>query len=886
MAPALIPHLTLTHRWPLLLLLLVPLIAVVSWKVRDPKAAARRRVVLLRSATLIAVILALTEPLLARNAQATTTIFVVDRSTSVTANADMIAPNWLADALGGAGSNDNAAIVTFGGSAALSVPDTSAESIPHDWADGIDASATDPNFSNIESAVALARTLPVGGNRRIVLISDGAENLGSVQTQAAQAAADGVPVDVLIVPGAASDDLRLDSLTLPAAVWKGEQPNVLVTVSTVTPGPATLNLIVDGAVSDTQQVTLPGGLSTYSFTMPVVGPGFHDVRVSTTADATMDILTANDEASAALIVRDAPNVLLVATSDSDSTRISDALTGSGAHLTTVTPDHVPAQISLLGGYDAFVIDNVPASAFQVEQLAGLQEVTKSLGKGLVVVGGTSSFGPGQYAGTRLEDLLPLTVKVTNGRERQRVALLLIVDHSGSMAYDPLQETSKIDMAKQAMHLAGDALADGDTIGVLEFSDSQDWVFPLTQIDGQATRDALNTAISQIKATGGTEVYPALQVGLDAIRNVDADVRHVVLLSDGKSRSGTEDAFVKLVTEAGQDRTTVSTIAVGNDADTQLLQKIAQAGGGRYHFTNKVEEIPTLTLEEAQNAGAESVIRGRFQAVQTLPSPIMTGFTPDQLPPLTGYDFAEAKPDAQVILVSQRDDPVLAKWQYGLGRVVAWTADDGGDLADQWAAWGRYDEFWANVLRWSLPDPEHSAINLAVNRDGPDLLLALTTNTDASPGDYVDLTGLTARISDLQGTLADNVRLEQTGSGQFQIRIKAGSPGAYQLQMLDSGGNPVGTPLGFVLPNSPELLPSPSGATLMRSIAATTGGRELALDDPGRAFAGSGSGAPAVRLYRPIWSWLVIAALMLFLLELTLRLHGWERVRALKPVRHS
>jgi hypothetical protein len=263
---------------------------------------------------------------------------------------------------------------------------------------------------------------------------------------------------------------------------------------------------------------------------------------------------------------------------------------------------------------------------------------------------------------------------------------------------------------------------------------------------------------------------------------------------------------------------------------------------------------------------------------------MTGFDPTLLPPLAGYDFAEAKPDAQVVLVSHRNDPVLAKWQYGLGRVVAWTSDDGADLADQWTSCDRYGEFWVGVLRWTLPDPERSAVSVVVARDGPDLVLSLTTGSDPSASDYVDLTGLTAQISDLQGTLAERVHLDQSGSGEYQIRIQAGDPGAYELQLTDSNGKPTGNPLGFVLPASPELLPSAGGQALMQSIASTTGGSVLSLDNPGAAFSHATSGAPAVRIYRAIWSWFGIAALLLFMLDLMIRLHGWDRLRALRPAR--
>ena len=868
----------------LLLLLLVPIVGFASWRAAWKSRRLRRSVLALRLGILALLIAALAEPLYARSGTASTTVFLVDQSTSVTSNQESGVDAWIQDALASADVADNAAIVAFGGSADLAAPSGLASEIDPDWMDAIDVSAIDPSFTNIESAVALSRSLPVGGNRRVVLVSDGAENLGSVQNQIAQAARDGIPIDVVQVAGAGNDDLRVDSVTAPAAIWQGESPNVLVSVSSVVAGNAQLDLVVDGGVVASQDAELPAGLSTYAFTVPELEAGFHSLSVQVSGDASMDQFADNNSAPLALIVRDAPKVMLVALSGSDPSRLIDALRNRGADVTNVTPEQVPVQMSALGAYDAYVLDNVPASALQVEQIAGLQEATRTLGKGMIVIGGTSSYGPGQYANTRLEDMLPVTVKVTDGRERQTVALLLIVDHSGSMAYDPLQETSKIDMAKEAMRLAGDAMADGDTIGILSFSDSQTWVFPLTQIAGDATRQEMNAAISQIKASGGTEIYPALQVGLDAIRNIEADVRHVVLVSDGKSKSGTAEAFDKLITEAGADRTSVSTIAIGNDSDTALMEAIAQSGGGRYHFTNRAEDIPQLTLEEARSAGAQSVIRGAFQPVQTLPSPIMTGLDPAMLPPLDGYDFAEARPGAQVILVSHRSDPVLAKWQYGLGRVVAWTADDGADLASQWGSWEKFDQFWAAALRWTLPDPENRSVSTEVSRDGPDIVLSLNSGGETATSDYVDLSTLSARITSPGGAVTDGIELTESGSGQYQIRIRDAEPGAFKLELVDSDGDAQGGLFGFTLPGSPELIPHSGGEQLLASIASATGGRVLDLTDPGSVFDAEVSGGDSLRTYRPVWSWLVGAALMLFLLELMIRLNGFSRLRSLRQSR--
>jgi Ca-activated chloride channel homolog len=394
---------------------------------------------------------------------------------------------------------------------------------------------------------------------------------------------------------------------------------------------------------------------------------------------------------------------------------------------------------------------------------------------------------------------------------------------------------------------------------------------MTQIDSEATRQDIEQRIAGISADGGTEILPALSAGLDAIRNVDADVRHIVLMSDGKARTGTRDSYQKLLDDAASDHATLSTIAIGQDADTDLLNFLADQGGGRYHFTEKPEDIPQLTLQEAESAGSQSIIRGDFQPIQTAPSPIMTGFTPQELPHLDGYDYAEAKPDAQVILTSGRGDPVLAKWQYGLGRVVAWTADDGVDFAANWATWPRFADFWNSMLRWALPDPENRPLTVDVARDGPQAVITVNEAGSASGGDFSGLTTTTATIVAPNGTKLPEQPLAQTGPGQYQLRVDAPQPGAYRIDITQTDNGQTRTETaGFAVPPSPELQPAPGGADLLRAIAARTGGRVLSLDDANGVFAGGLPGSP-LREYRPVWPAPLALALLAFLAEVALRM---------------
>lgn len=865
---------TFARSEALYLLLLVPIAGFLGWRFGVKRGRFPRSVNLLRMAIIALLALTLAQPLTTSGGDARTTVFVVDQSNSLTAGSGTDVEAWIDDAIREEGVGNRAAVVAFGSAPVLAQPPTAADDIG-DWGEGL---TIDAEYTDVESALAFARALPVGGARRIVLVSDGAENLGTALNQVGQAAGDGTPIDVLPLPGIAGDDLRVDGVTAPAAVWSGETINVLTSIGTAEGGSGSIELVVDGAVVSTQAATFQPGLNTFTFPVQDLEPGFHAFEVRVQSADAPDAYADNNVAPFAVVVRDAPKLLLVSPEGSDPGRLQGALERRGAIVTRSLPKDVSSRLSDLGVYDAFVLNNVPAQSLSFDQLTGLQEATRSLGKGLVVIGGTQSYGPGSYAGTILEETLPVTVRVTDGRERQRVALLLIMDKSGSMSYDPLGGSSKIEMAKEAARAAVAALADGDQVGILTFNDTQQWVVQMTLLDGAETRNAINAAIDTITADGGTEIYPALQAGFDAIRLSEADVRHVVLLSDGKSRTGTPESYQALIADTISDRTTLSAIAIGDDSDTVLLDNLANWGNGRYHFADRPEMIPQLTLQEAQSAGSQSVIRGQFTMLQTLPSPILLGFAPEDLPALEGYDYAEAKPGAQVILTSQRDDPILAKWQFGLGRVVAWTGDDGADFALPWTEWSRFDEFWASMIRWTLPDPENRALNVTVERDGPEAVVSVTSVGQS--GDYVDSASTTATITGPDGAVTADIPLFQSGPGEYQLRIAAPQLGAYRIDLVQQRDDGEVTEVaGFSMPPSPELQPAPGGGALMQTIAARTGGRVLTLDDPGAAFSSEGLSGTALQTYNARWFVPLALALMLLLLELAIRLQFFSRVRA-------
>ncbi|MDP8909040.1 MAG: hypothetical protein M3N47_07965, partial [Chloroflexota bacterium] len=186
------------------------------------------------------------------------------------------------------------------------------------------------------------------------------------------------------------------------------------------------------------------------------------------------------------------------------------------------------------------------------------------------------------------------------------------------------------------------------------------------------------------------------------------------------------------------------------------------------------------------------------------------------------------------------------------------------------AWSRYDEFWGNTLRWSLPDPTNGAVRVASERRGSDVVVGLDAVTPG--GDAIDLGGATITVTAPDGSAVATQTLTSTAPGRAEIRLPRLAAGAYQVSLTGTNGSAIGDVTGFAVPPSPEWQPNPSGRDLLTSLATITGGRVFSLDTPapGDLFRiDSATGAPG--RVRPVWQAPLTAALLLFLVEIALRL---------------
>jgi hypothetical protein len=350
---------------------------------------------------------------------------------------------------------------------------------------------------------------------------------------------------------------------------------------------------------------------------------------------------------------------------------------------------------------------------------------------------------------------------------------------------------------------------------------------------------------------------------------------VVLLTDGRSFTDDRVAYRQLAESALAQDITLSTIAIGFDSDTELLENLAQWGGGRYYFANEPEDIPRLTLQESEIARSDPSVEGDMLAQLAEPHPLMRDFAPGDLPQLNGYVATTPKDAAEIVLDSPEDDPLLASWQYGLGRAVAWTPSVAEPWARNWSNWQDYGRFWAQIIRYTLPEAGSSALQVHVTPQlGGARLEAEARRVNGVP---LDLATAVAQVTLPDGTQR-TFNLRQVGPGRYVQDLLLPSTGPYGIAVaLERSGQQYYAEQGYVQPVSAEYMPPDQmdgeqlrGVPLLEAIAERTGGRMLDQNRILESDGEEGSSSDGLAPLRFAWMWLLGAALLLWVLEIAVR----------------
>lgn len=860
-----------------LLLLSLPLVIYLGTRSLGGLDGIRRALALaLRCVVVALLVAALAGPTLVRQITDQVVVFAVDLSASIPRMQREIAEAFLRAATGGARpERDLVAVVSFAADAQVEqLPRSSLEVSRLAGPNRADA-------TNLGAALRLAQALfPPNFARRIVLLSDGNENVGDVRAMAAAAGGAGIPVDVLPLQHAIARDVQVESVAAPTTARLEETVALGVTLRATAETSGRLWLYHNDSLVDLDPagpesalaVTLAAGLDRRTLSVPLRSAGAHRFRVEFVPDSRDDdSVTQNNEGRAFTLVSGPQRVLVLGDLSRDPVHVdraaADALVAAlqreqfACDLEDVASFRITPEG--LSAYGAVVLSNVSAAGIGPEGERVLAACVREVGLGLIMIGGDQSFTVGGFHDSPVGEILPVE---TSRQKLQLPALgqVIVLDRSGSMT------GLKLEQAKRAARGAVELLHRRDWIGVVAFDSAADWIVPLQRCDRP---DAVQRAIGAVGPGGGTDLYPALSQAIDALVGSDAALRHIILLTDGQT---TPRDFDRLAGRMAEARITCSSVAIGAEVDAGLLTMLASRTGGRTYFVRDARAVPQIFARETVLAGRaalyERPFTPRISAVGQ--DAVLSGLRQADLPPLEGHVIVTARPLAVVALDRPSGDgphPILAYWHVGLGRSVAFTSGMWPRWGPAWTAWPGFSALWAQVLRWAARPPASDDFEVTSRVLGDRIAVVLEARSAAAA--QRGALRWTGRMLD-PGLAARDVEVRQSGPGRYEANFDAPAAGTYFLDLAFAGDDAAGGGLrgvvrtGVTVPYAREYAAHASNPAAMFDIARLTGGRVLDARRPAEVF--EAFSVRPVEARQPAWELLVRLALLLYLADVAVR----------------
>jgi Ca-activated chloride channel family protein len=507
---------------------------------------------------------------------------------------------------------------------------------------------------------------------------------------------------------------------------------------------------------------------------------------------------------------------------------------------TISPDELVSSLSDPNEVDLVVVSDVPANSYTNEQVDTLHHYVHETGGGLIALGGRLAFEKARLEGSNIEPLLPVSAPIRPGKPRETLAMVLVIDKSGSML-----EEDRMRLAKEAAKESVKLLVSTDKVGIVAFGDDFEWVSELAPC---GDKREVFAKISGLKAAGRTNMYSAMIRAHLALDQAIADRKHAVILTDGVASPGDFEQLSKQMADAG---ITVSTISIGKDPDRSLLIDIARTARGRFHACNDPKEIRDVLVEETLAAVDTEKKSVRAQVARQLP-----GLSVESAPALLGYSPTTTKPDAELLLWAADGDPLLAWWPYGAGRVAAFTSDVKNEGGRDWQSWDGATIFWTRVATLSRRRavPDNVQISLARFNNQNHILVDAVDEEGAYWNEYL-------KVSEADSSETHTMKF--IGPGRHQLQLPVADQQADSQYQLHVGSKIISFAVAANYEN--EYIVGPANEQLLRRIAAASGGTyDVNLED---VFVRSGKNA---RQSIPIWSYLAGLACLLFVIEIAIR----------------
>lgn len=730
--------------------------------------------------------------------------------------------------------------------------------------------------------------LPPDRPGRIVLFSDGNWNSGRDPLEtAAELASRGVEIDVVPAPPDTRPEVGVARIDLPASIREGEVFDLmaLVHASLSSPG-ASIRLYQNNLLLAETRRDLTAGDNEIVF--PNVraedGMALYEVEVS----ATQDTRPENNRKRIAAAHGGAAKVLIVDANPSQSETLSSALKTSGFTTEIRSPQGFPTTMEELEAFDLVMFCDAPAMDFTEGQLQLLENRVKNFGGGFLMAGGEDSFGAGGYFRTPVATMLPVRIEREEREETPVVALLVILDRSGSMSA-PAGGQTKMALANEGAALALEVLQGKDLFGVFAVDTRVQDVVPLGRV---SDKEAAARRIAGITSGGGgIYIYTSLAEALPRLRDAEAKIKHIILFSDAADAEeksagqigegpGAGGTALDLASAMLAGRITLSVVALGSDQDrdTAFLRQLATQGGGRFYLTADATTLPRLFTLETMRATESSLREDAFLAVPKGRPEALRGLDWTTAPLLLGFNVSRLKPGADLLLATENGDPLLATWRYGLGRTAAFTSDAKARWASEWLAWPGYGKFWTQLARDLIPPAGRDNFTTTLREEDNRLVIEAEAVTPS--GEFRNGLTVTASVA-AKGQEARTVPLAQTAPGLYRTTIPLPKATSALIAVSDGTSRPLTT--AWTADYPAEFQAPRDGPPVLEKIAAMTGGKV----DPTPSEVFRPSQRPA-RTRQDLAPWCLLLAAFLWPMDVWARRRQWQMSgeKSLPPFSHA
>ncbi len=819
----------------------------------------------LRSLVIAGIAIALARPSWITEQNKVATIVLVDVSDSVS-DKQLAAARGYVDQLAAASGDGNLQLITFA-EQPLSVRKADGKPL----SDGIARHPGGGAGTDTQAAMQLAYGMyPDGYVPRMVIVSDGNQTQGDVAVEAYRAKELGVRVSWRTFDQDKTSEIRVAGLTLPDDLKVGQPYEVTAEVWSTEAQKATLALQQDefpNGLEPVKEVELREGKNLIKFKSDAkhAGATTYHLRL---ARFEHDTESQNNQAVITAPVKGRPNVLYVEggilREPGQAGHLQRALQHENIDVTVRGPSGIPSTAKELEKFDLVLVSDVPARLMGAGQMQALDAYVGQMGGGLIMAGGEDSFGSGGYERTRIEQIMPVRFDSEKIQEQPDVAVVLVIDRSGSM------QGPKLEAAKESARATAEVLSPNDYIAVVAFdSEAQIYVHPTRA----SNKMRISNDIARLQSGGGTNIFPGLKDAFEILQGINAKVKHVILMTDGEAPS---DGIAELVQDMRASRITVSCVGV-QGADRNLLSMIADAGDGRLYMVEDIGALPKVFMKETQEAQKSQLVEDVIHVRIAKRVEAIEGTNVENAPPLRGYVTTKPKPTAETILISDLGEPILARWRYGGGTAVAWTSDVKNRWSTEWIRWNGYPKFWAQVIRSSMRRKVYDSYDLTAKvADGR--AHVVVDAIDSGDKFVNELDTHLEVIDPATSKTIDKLPMPQTAAGRYTADFRIQKYGSYLLKAVHQrDGKTVAESLGSVALSYPlEYLRTTPDPEPLRHAAQVSGGRDQARPaevwDPGQE---------KVSYTQDLWPYVLIAVLALFLLDLyakRVRLFGYRTIK--------